>query len=263
MYSPEINEKIEQLKNNALVLTKVQIKKKYLKFIETDINKDHLYSPDELLSMAADKGNLELVTFFIEQIEYNQDHYATALYISVYKGNTEVVDFLLKNGAKINNWESILFIYSISFGFVEVVKLLVKYGMNINVIHSYEFGFRDETGCKKMFYGGRKSDLIVLILPTIRKGDLKMVKYLIELNRRNIYADNGKVLYESLANNKENMVNYFLTFYTEEQIEMYIYQNPDNKIFSFMKNNNFSYPKLINACRRAGIDIYDMIEKES
>lgn len=104
MYLTEITEFFKH-DIEYLIKINIDIKHQRIEISEKNVNKETELSLDELLYISASMGNLKMVTFFSSQMEYNQDHYAAALYTSVIYGHLEVVKYLLDNSTRINFWD--------------------------------------------------------------------------------------------------------------------------------------------------------------
>lgn len=146
MYTLSID---DSLKGKLKFFYYVKICDEFIEFTKRIINEDDLFSPDDALNIYALIGDLKMVSFFVNQIEYNQDHYASALFNSFKQDNVNVINFLIENGAEFTGWDHFLLDQSVLGGNLEMVKIFLKSDLQSNKFYAYKIIPIEDFVCEK------------------------------------------------------------------------------------------------------------------
>lgn len=195
---------------------------------------------DQLLIGCACYGNLNTVTYLVEigadvNVNYKGCH---ILLLVAIKGRFDIVKFLIDKGSEVSDR---ILKYCIHHENLEMVKYIYAKRADIHF------------NCDELL---------------IYSSTIEIAKFLIE-NGADIYACNHRVLKEfSLIKERyqlEIITDYFLSLYSEEKLKESL-ENEELKteLLKFiLKRDLTRYGKVISVYRELGIDIYDLVEKET
>jgi ankyrin repeat protein len=230
---------LKYVQNNDLV----QIKKLISTVLQNDLDKG--------LSLASEKGHLEVVKYLFENgadIHAKNDE---ALIWASMNGHLEVVKFLVKNGADIHSNEDEALIYASTKGHLNIVKYLIGNGANIHVHDDYPLRLASSNGnldfVKYLVENGAdiyyNDEALKLAL---QNGHLEVVQYLIQNKANENILDkdkdkdkdedeNNKITLKEIFSYSENKLNHILKEYKDKT--EYNYLEKINAVIIFLFND--------------------------
>lgn len=229
-----------------------------------DKGADIHHAEENMLRMAAYEGKIELVQFLINRGANVHALNESALFNAVSHGYIHIADFLIKNGALIHHDNDYILKEAVRKGNLEMVYFLLINGANVNTgalytsivferyhITSYliEIGVFIDRACLKHCIDAKK---------------IEITKYLIKKGAM-IRFDNDYPLITSITNKWYIGINYLLLHYKIDKLkEVLLNDNCKNKLLQYLLKCEINMNSfLIQAFRELGIDVYDLIEKET
>lgn len=222
----------------------------------------------DLLNHAVYNGHLDIVLILTKYASVHLLH-RTIFYNVIRKGDVKMIKLLLDLGLNIHDIGSISLSEAVGCNNLEMVKILIMYGAKVNYDKdlalrlSVERNYLDITTFLLQCNANLHINHDYVLLISAQKGYLDMVKLLID-SGSNINAQNDRALYNSLTTKNDDVTNYLLTFYSNDDMKKFI-DNKElgSKLLKHVLRNTTKNEKLICLYREIGIDIFDMIEKEN
>lgn len=225
------------------------------------------------LGAAAYYGNLEMVSFLMEQ--YENTDISKALFFGAQKGYFKIIKFLMRYCKEENaDYVNRALYICASNGYLEIVSLLLK-SEYVNKDDKKYSWMQSEYGHIKIIYN--MNTINGALIAGARNGHLEIVILLIKNGAKSyddalrISACNGYVdIVRYLVSNGANIiVSHFITDCIDSINTLLPFfknklTNSLNKITleRLLKSDLSKYQNLVNAYREKGIDVYDMVEKE-
>lgn len=185
---------------------------------------------------------------------------------SLLNGDIKHVKMILERDPDFDKCSNDLFIKSAVGGYLEVVKMLLKMKTFDSFIYNMTFfrslnGHIDVAECM-VKNGGIDEKSYDIVLEVVR--NLAALKFVIK-NGANIHYHNNAALEKSLVNEDDETILYLLSLYSDKELKIMLMDKKlqDKMLKYVLKRDLSNYMRIINIFRELGIDIFDLLEKES
>lgn len=241
----------------------------YKRIIESIKNRDlekaeelikQCYEPEPILTICVQYDCLEIVHFLMDNYKISSVYYNKALLKSIEYGNLDMVKILLEKSKVMHRYD-LAFIESAQYGKIEIIKYLHSLGIKMKsglaLAIAAENGQLDVVKYLHSHNADIHYDDDYPLNRSIVGGYLEVVKYLVS------YDCNIKhwALLDCAKNGHVETIKYVLSMYSDDEI-INATKDGDELLQFIIKHNPCEYPKLLEAFRNQGIDVYDMIERE-
>lgn len=236
-----------------------------------------ILTKERALLSAALGGQLDIVHYLVDNGANIHFHDDEALVNSAINGHFEVIRYLVEKGAIAHDEQyGSALEAAVSYGNLDIIKYLVENCIIQNLTDEQKY--EDDQPLMSAVFKGRL-DIVQYLMETIydkqvathffyetsQADKLEICKYFYSNFDVDIRYSKDKTLLSFMDSNNREAVKYLLSLYQKDQLKEILNKERRRKIIItfLLKNNASNYPVLIDILREIGIDIYELIEKET
>ena len=193
-----------------------------IKYLQSNVGLDIHINNDETLIQASSGGHLNVVQYLVEHgCNVNtlggggyQGTNCMPLVVAARGGHLDIVCYLLDNGANESNiGKDQALVYAILWKHFDIVKLLVEQGVPIIPFHLNNAVGANLNIVKYLAQHTNftKNDIDFALILASSKGDLDIVKYLVEQMGADVHTDNNAPSLEAALNENYEIEQYLLS----------------------------------------------------